>query len=108
MVPVPPRPKYVVNELRVTVSVLFLPFSNAHCWIAPSIKRRLLMQVFLRAVSRALMKFGIAIAAKRPMIATTIMISTSVKPALREDWIFILRFLRREQAAGGLTLLRLS
>jgi hypothetical protein len=48
------------------------------------------MQVFLRAVSRALMKFGIAIAANRPMMATTIMISTSVKPALREVWIFIL------------------
>jgi hypothetical protein len=48
------------------------------------------MQVFFRAVSRALMKFGIAIAARRPIIATTIMISTSVKPALTEDLIFIL------------------
>ena len=38
------------------------------------------MQVFVRAVVLACTKFGIAIAAKRPMIATTIIISTSVKP----------------------------
>src|ERR1035437_2992218 len=41
------------------------------------------MQALLCAVARALTKFGIAMAAKRPMRATTIMISTSVKPALR-------------------------
>jgi hypothetical protein len=47
------------------------------------------------------MKLGIAMAAKRPMIATTIMISTNVKPALRDVFLFILLFyfsaLRRER-----------
>src|ERR1700761_6391529 len=75
--------------------------------MAPSIKRKLLMQVFFRAVSRALMKFGMAIAARRPMIATTIMISTSVKPALREDLIFMLLLLLSvsgvNEATGGFT-----
>src|SRR5439155_19617975 len=36
------------------------------------------------------MKLGIAIAANRPIMATTIMISTSVKPLLRAVRIFIL------------------
>ena len=36
------------------------------------------------------MKLGIAIAAKRPIMATTIIISTNVKPDLREVLIFIL------------------
>ena len=40
-------------------------------------------------VVRALIKFGIAIAANRPMIATTIMISTRVNPALRLILMFI-------------------
>jgi hypothetical protein len=38
------------------------------------------------------MKLGIAIAARRPMMATTIMISTSVKPDLRDVLFFILAF----------------
>src|SRR5216117_2234088 len=49
----------------------------------------LLMHAFDCEVLRALTKLGIAIAARRPMMATTIMISTSVKPALRELSIFI-------------------
>src|SRR2546422_2156987 len=53
--------------------------------MAPSIWRRLLMQAFICEVVRARTKFGIAIAANRPMMATTIMISTRVKPDLRED-----------------------
>src|SRR6266702_863891 len=72
----------------------------------------LLMQAFDCEVLRALTKLGIAIAARRPMMATTIMISTSVKPPLRDVLIFIcfsnfLRFcLRREhkQQAGYLSL----
>src|SRR5262249_16434520 len=64
-------------------------FSSAHCWIAPSIWRRLLMQAFFCAVVLALMKLGIAIAAKRPIIATTIMISTNVNPLLRAVLAFI-------------------
>src|SRR6266496_3089845 len=80
--------------------------SNAHCCLALSIWRRLLMQAFCCAVVRALTKLGIAIAANRPMMATTIMISTRVKPDLFEVLIFMLTclpfFSRCEQAAGGL------
>src|SRR5687767_15554911 len=73
-------------------------FSSAHCSFAPSIWRRLLMHAFFWAVVRALTKLGIAIAARRPMMATTIMISTSVKPAFRLDLLmFILFCLRCEQ-----------
>src|SRR6267143_1508488 len=45
--------------------------------------RRLLMMELSCAFSRAFTKLGIAIAASNPMMATTIIISTSVKPALR-------------------------
>src|SRR5260370_10372157 len=48
-------------------------------------------------VVRALMKLGIAIAASKPMMATTIMISTSVKPARRE----FLSFIRCTFLSGG-------
>src|SRR5690349_2449962 len=64
-------------------------FSSAHCCLPPSIWRRLLMQVFFWAELRAFTKFGMAMAASRPMMATTIMISTSVKPALRVVVVFI-------------------
>src|SRR6266567_2175857 len=57
--------------------------------MAPSIWRRLLMQALDCAVLRALMKLGMAIAANRPMMATTIMISTNVKPDLRDVLFFI-------------------
>src|SRR2546429_5615154 len=60
--------------------------SNAHCCLALSICRRLLIHAFIWAVVRALTKLGIAIAANNPMMATTIMISTSVKP----DLLFLL------------------
>ena len=42
------------------------------------------------AVWRAFTKLGIAIAARRPMMATTIMISTSVKPAFLLVLVFML------------------
>jgi hypothetical protein len=48
------------------------------------------MQAFCCVVVRALTKLGIAIAARRPIIATTIMISTSVKPDFRDLLVFIL------------------
>jgi hypothetical protein len=48
-------------------------------------------RVLLRGRTR-LRKLGIAIAARRPIMATTIMISTRVKPALREVLIFILLY----------------
>jgi len=41
------------------------------------------MHVLSWLVSRDFMKLGIAMAAKIPMMATTIMISTSVKPRRR-------------------------
>src|SRR5213075_532087 len=87
----------------VTVAPDAALFSNAHCCTAPSIWRRLLMQAFCCEVVRALMKFGIAIAARRPMMATTIMISTSVKPDLEEVLIFISSFFlhRKRQLAAG-------
>ena len=47
------------------------------------------MQAFIWAVVRARTKLGMAMAANRPMMATTIMISTRVKPVLREERIFI-------------------
>src|SRR5258708_2619725 len=73
-----------------TAAVLCCLFSSAHCWAAPSIWRRLLMHALAWEVVRALAKLGIAIAARRPMMATTIMISTSVKPDLRVVLLCIL------------------
>src|SRR6266478_4347449 len=85
-----------------TDALLCCLFSRAHSWAAPSIWRRLLMHALACEVVRALTKLGIAMAARRPMMATTIMISTSVKPDLRIVFIFILddlafQFRRRER-----------
>src|SRR5215468_813061 len=62
------------------------------------------MQAFCCDVVRAFTKLGIAIAANRPIMATTIMISTSVNPPLRDVPLFILAFLwlRREQSSRRL------
>lgn len=68
---------------------LAILFSKAYCSLAPSICFRLAMQAFFCAVCRALTKFGRAIAASKPIIATTIMISTRVKPAFLGTLIFI-------------------
>src|SRR6266404_3047630 len=76
-------------SVNATVELAAFLFSSAHCWTAPSMCLRLLMQAFFCEVVRALMKLGIAIAANRPMMATTIMISTNVKPALRDVLFFI-------------------
>jgi hypothetical protein len=48
------------------------------------------MQAFFW-LTAGLHEVGIAIAARRPMMATTIMISTSVKP----DWRIVLLFISR-------------
>src|SRR5271167_4504772 len=69
------------------------------------------MQAFFCDCVRARTKLGMAIAARRPMMATTIMISTRVKPALREVLFFILAIYLSFLcgvgfATGGLTLLR--
>src|SRR5437867_10243481 len=69
------------------------------------------MQALVCEVVRALTKLGIAIAANRPIMATTIMISTNVQPALRDVLIFILTFLPFcscgvNKTTGGLELLQ--
>src|SRR5437667_1722556 len=69
-------------SVNFTAAAASFLFSSAHCWIAPSTWRRLLMHALFCEVVRALMKLGMAIAANRPIMATTIMISTNVKP----DW----------------------
>src|SRR5205814_2854072 len=98
-----------VNATFVVESFLF---SSAHCWTAPSICRKLLMQAFFCEVVRALMKLGIAIAANRPIMATTIMISTNVKPDLRELLMFILYFVFLfgdvNETTGGLVIISKS
>src|SRR5437899_12221645 len=97
-------------SVNTTASIGPALVSTAHCWIAPSIWRRLLMQAFICAVVRALMKLGIAIAANRPIMATTIMISTSVKPPLRDVLVFMFGFslLRREHSNKRVILLSFS
>src|SRR3954468_1842820 len=50
------------RSVSVGLSVAFLLFCKAHCCFAWSIARRLFMQAFICAVSRALMKLGIAMA----------------------------------------------
>jgi hypothetical protein len=57
-----------------------LPFSMANSWDAESICRMLLMHELACELARALTKFGIAIAANKPRIAHTIIISTNVNP----------------------------
>src|ERR1035438_4696035 len=66
--------------------------SSANWLAAASIWRRLLMQALACEVARAFTKFGMAMAARRPMMATTIMISTSVKPALRRFLVCFIVF----------------
>ena len=63
------------------------------------------MQATFCACSRLFIKFGTAMDASSPMMATTIMISTSVKPVRSEVCIFIIfPFLYGgvNEAAGGL------
>jgi hypothetical protein len=72
-----------------TSAPVFL-FSSAQVDFAPSICFILAMQALRWDAVRALTKLGIAIAASKPMMATTIMISTSVKPDRRIVVIFIL------------------
>jgi hypothetical protein len=54
---------------------------------------RLLMQEFIAATWRECTKFGMAIDARSPMMATTIMISTRVNPILPLMLFFITAFL---------------
>src|SRR5262245_18166155 len=64
--------------------------SKAQVCTAPSICLRFAMHALFWLFSRALMKFGTAIAANKPMMATTIMISTNVNPDFRDVLTFIL------------------
>src|ERR1035438_1268890 len=77
-------------SVKATVAEVAFLFSNAQVWTALSIWRRLLMQAFFCDCVRARTKLGIAIAASKPMMATTIMISTSVNPDLFDVLFFIL------------------
>src|SRR5437773_1919021 len=84
---------YKVEPYRSTVpGVLELVFfcSRAQVALAPSTCLRLAMQALFWLAVRAFTKLGMAIAASNAMIATTIMISTRVKPLLRV--IFFIRF----------------
>ena len=63
--------------------------SKAHCCLAESINRKLLMQALFCAINLDFTKLGIAIAANRPIMATTIMISTNVKPPVDFNCVFI-------------------
>src|ERR1700674_2472816 len=87
---VPARPRYGAMSEEAGVAEVCWPRSKAHCCFAESIIRRLLIQAFVWAVCRARTKLGIAIAANKPMMATTIIISTRVKPDLLDVLIFIL------------------
>src|SRR6201992_3086779 len=62
-----------------------LPFSSAYCVLASSSMRQGSWGEVGCERLRARRKLGTAMAARRAMIATTIMISTSVKPD-RRDW----------------------
>src|SRR6267142_558380 len=69
----------------------FLPVSIENCWMAESICRMLLMQAVACDLARECTKLGMAMAANKPMMATTIIISTNVKPAwLVGSAVFIL------------------
>src|SRR5580658_9281465 len=84
---------YGVRSLLLTVAPDCWPVSNAHSFTAAVICRMLLMQAFCWEVARAFTKLGIAMAASNPMMATTIIISTRVKPALRDCFMFFILFL---------------
>src|SRR4051794_17060260 len=85
-----------------TVSVVFFFISNAQVAFAPSTCLRLAIQAFFWLNVRALTKLGMAIAANKPMIATTIMISTRVNPALVLLVIFICCSRREPLQKAGL------
>src|SRR5664280_3931982 len=70
----------------------------------------LLMQALACEVARAFTKLGMAMAAKRPIMATTIMISTNVKPALRMVLVFFIFYfsfllMRRERGHRRVTMI---
>ena len=83
---------YSLMSASVKGSLSRLLFSTANWSIAESICFMLMMQEFACAVFLFLTKFGIAMAASIPIIATTIMISTNVKPAPRFVLSFIILF----------------
>src|SRR6185369_7539982 len=77
------------NSASVGVSVKALRCAAAHAILAPSSDLRFASQACLRASSIALLKLGIAIAARMPMIATTIMISMRVNADVDLALVFI-------------------
>src|ERR1035438_5273435 len=96
---------YGSKSVRATPCPVVLCNSSAHSLAAASIWRRLLMQALACEVARAFTKFGMAMAARRPIMATTIMISTRVKPAFRMFFvcfIVLLSFFRVVEQNGWL------
>src|ERR1700761_2383464 len=96
---------YGVRLALLTAAPVCWPVSRAHSFTAAVIWRMLLTHAFCCEVARAFTKLGIAIAASKPIMATTIMISTSVKPALRDCFILFMFLLvsseRSEHVTGG-------
>jgi len=64
-------------------------FSKAYCCMAESNCRRLLMQALACDMPRAFTKLGIAIPASKPIMETTIMISSNVNPDLLDTLFFM-------------------
>ena len=75
--------------------------SRAQFCFALSICLRLLIQAFVCDVERAWTKLGIAMAARRPIMATTIMISINVKPSFLDCLGFITAISGLNAATGS-------
>ena len=89
--------KYGCTSASSGVSVLPARFSIAHCCFPDSICRRLFKQPFFCACVRERIMLGIEIVANIPTTATTIIISTRVKPDLRTFIAFIIRLPFRDE-----------
>src|SRR5476649_1381040 len=81
----------VLTALKVTGTEL-VPFSIKYCWAAAPSNRPSLITVFSIELMRTFWNAGIAMAARRPMMTTTIMISTRVKPWFERD-VFMFLFI---------------
>src|SRR6202040_4485 len=93
---------YLFKSCAVGTLLVVLLFSNAHSFLAASICRRLLIQAFICAVSRALTKLGMAIAIiiGIKIIAHAIPRYPVTKPPIAKPWPEILppEYLIRESA----------
>src|SRR3954470_8440339 len=96
------------RSLSCGVSVTVFFCSSAQVALAPSTCLRLAMQAFFWLAVRAFTKLGMAIAARRPMMATTIMISTRVNPAFCRLFIFILTLSQRRELTQADTIITVA